>query len=236
MLHVGHGRLRIFAVILNIIIIFELLVDLFCDIGNELGGFHIGCCSQLAQLALVLLGKALARIQTTGHQLVCAHAAVRLVRELAAVLDAVKDHHHDHQQSEVAQDWVDVADQGLEAHEGQDEADDAGAGINRVEALGVIAGQALAQRVEHADGGVKDHAVNDKGHQHAQDWVDAGNQAQYRHVLAVDGLCLEEEGEYQQCQQDEIKQATDEASDANCTVIQEVTANNDGHGYCRHHV
>ena len=79
MLHVGHGRLRIFAVILNIIIIFELLVDLFCDIGDKLGGFHIGCCSQLAQLALVLLGKSLARVQAAGHQLVCAHAAVGLI-------------------------------------------------------------------------------------------------------------------------------------------------------------
>ena len=202
MLHVGHGRLRIFAVILNIIIIFELLVDLFCDIGDKLGGFHIGCCSQLAQLTLILLGKALARVQAAGHQLVCTHAAVGLIRELAAVLDAVKDHHHDHQQSQVAQDRVDVADQGLEAHERQDEADDAGAGINRVEALGVIAGQALAQRVEHTDGGIKDHAINNKGHQHAKYRVDAGNQAQDRQILAVDVLSLEEQGEDQKCQQD----------------------------------
>ena len=130
----------------------------------------------------------------------CAHAAVGLIGQLAAVLDAVEDHHRDHQQAQVTQDRVDIADQRLEAHERQDEADDAANSVDRVEALRIIAGQALAQRVEHADSGIKDHAVNNKGHEHTEYRVDAGNQAQHWHILTVDVLSFEEQGEDQQGQ------------------------------------
>ena len=66
--------------------------------------------------------------------------------------------------------------------------------------------------------------------------MDAGNQLQDRHVLAVDVLGLEEEGEDEQGQQDEVEETTDEAADAHGAVIQEVTADDDGHGHGRHDV
>ena len=209
-------------------------MDFVSDDGDEFAGVHVRGSGQLGQLALILLGEALARVETALDQDAGAQATLGFLAHRAQVLQPVGREHNNHQDAQVAENRVDEGDQVLEADEGQAETDDAGCGIDRVEALGVVARQALAQGVEHADGGVEDHAVDDEGHEIAQCGVDAVDEFKHRHVRVHDLRSGDVERDDEQRHHDEEHDAAQRAAEANGAVIQEVAADDDGHRDRRH--
>ncbi|WP_460510920.1 hypothetical protein [Corynebacterium tapiri] len=138
--------------------------------------------------------------------------------------------------AQVSQGRVDVGDQRLKAGEGQRETDQARHDEHRTEQVTACARQALAQGVEHADGGVEDHAVDHEGHDHAHPRVNLIDEGEHRHVGAVDSLDLKEERGDQQHEHDQVEDSAQQAAVAGSLGVHEAAADHDGHGHGSHDV
>ena len=118
-LDVGHRGVWVLPVeVLELLISFELLVDLLGDCFLKLVGFHIGGLGQLGEFYFIALGKALAGVELAADQGASPAAALGLSGHGAAVAQPRKDGHGNQQQAQVAEDGINKGDELLEAHEG----------------------------------------------------------------------------------------------------------------------
>ncbi|QYH18924.1 hypothetical protein JKI95_06070 [Corynebacterium aquatimens] len=184
----------------------------------------------MLQLALVVLGEALARVHLHAGELHRALAALLLLAQLGQAAQPAEGDHHNQDQAHVAQDRIHHGHQRLEAHERQREADQAGDDVDALEAAFAAAGQALAQRVEHAQRGGEDHAEDDQRHDGAQRRVQVRDQGEQGHVLALHNVDLDQQGHGQQHEHDQVADAAEQAAEARRARVQLITADHQRHG------
>ena len=155
----------------------------------------VGLTDQLAQLLAILVGVLLIVVLAGVGELVDAVTALGLCEDAGAGAEPPGNHHDDHHQADVADDRVDVGHEGIEAHEADAVANERHHDKHRTEGLVGAGGQALTQRIEHADRGVEDHEEDDDRHDHAQHRADVVHHRQHRHVAALDGLDVQVQGD-----------------------------------------
>ena len=162
-------------------------------------------------------------------------ATLRLLHQLVTSSQVRTTQNHDKSDTDVAKGRVDGANQGLETEEAQSKTNQHRHDEYQAETLRSIACQAATQRVEHTDGGIENHGVDDDRHHRTQNRVNFIDNCQSRHILVANGLDLEEEGKGHQRQQTCVNGAAHETTDASFTRVQVATANDDGHRYGHHH-
>lgn len=182
-------------------------------------------------LLLLVLGERLFAFEALGHELAGTAAQLGLALELAAVLPPGPTDDEHAEDAHVAQDGVDPADELREADEGQDEADEDDGDVDLVEVLTVVAGEAFGQGVEHADGRVVDHAVDGKRHERTERRVNLGDHSEGGHVRLQDGLDGDVHGADEHGEEEEEDEAADDAAEADLARVEEVAADDDGHGH-----